>query len=217
MVHARHMSESIQVQGEEWVATTATGPHPEDMSDKSRLEFLYEELERLPPGVTGEIIGGELYVSPGPRIVHSRAATRLTMQLSPFDEGEGAAKPGGWVILFEPRLHLREDVLEPDLAGWRRERMPEMPDTVGTDLAPDWVCEVLSPSTETMDRKQKMAVYAREAVKHLWLVDPRRRTLEVYRLQDADWLKLGVHAGDAVVHAEPFEARPLKLASLWER
>ncbi|QSQ22631.1 Uma2 family endonuclease [Pyxidicoccus parkwayensis] len=188
------------------------------MSDKqSKLESVYEALERLPPHLTGEVIDGELYVSPGPRFIHSRAATRLVMHLEPFDEGEGKEGPGGWVILFEPRLHLSGDVLEPDLAGWRRESMPEGPDTVGVELAPDWLCEVLSPSTEALDRKRKMAVYAREGVKHLWLVDPRLQVLEVYRLEEGTWRMLGTHTGTALVRAEPFEALPLKLASLWER
>ncbi|MBZ4418012.1 Uma2 family endonuclease [Myxococcus sp. RHSTA-1-4] len=187
------------------------------MSDKPRTESIYEELERLPPEVTGEIIDGKLYVSPGPRFIHSRAATRLLKRIGPFDEEEGETGPGGWLILFEPRLHLNGNVLRPDLAGWRRERMPEMPDVVGAELAPDWLCEVLSPSTAALDRNQKMAVYAREGVRHLWLIDPRLQTLEVYRLHGGDWQRLGVHTGNAVVHAEPFEALPLKLASLWER
>ncbi len=212
------MSEDIQVRGEERLARVHGEPHPGDMSDEPpRPESVYEALERLPPNVVGEIIGGELYVSPGPRIVHSRAASRLLKRLGPFDEEEGEAGPGGWLILFEPRLHLSGDVLEPDLAGWRRERMPELPDDVGVELAPDWLCEILSPSTEALDRNRKMAVYAREGVKHLWLVDPRKQTLESYRLENGNWLLLGTHTGNGSVHAEPFQALPLKLASLWER
>jgi Uma2 family endonuclease len=217
MVQAGHMSEDIQVEGAERLARRYAEPHPEDMGNKPRPESVYEALERLPPHVVGEIIGGELYVSPGPRIVHSRAATRLAKRLGPFDEEEGEEGPGGWLILFEPRLHLSGDVLEPDLAGWLRERIPELPDAVGVELAPDWLCEVLSPSTEALDRTRKMAVYAREGVKHLWLVDPRLQTLEVYRLEGGSWLLVATHARDATVHAEPFEALPLKLASLWER
>lgn len=211
------MSEDIQVEGAERLATRYAGPHPEDMSDKPRPEGLYEELERLPPNVVGEIIGGELYVSPRPRTVHGRAAFRLGKSLGPFDEEPGQEGPGGWLLIPEPELHLGGDVLVPDLAGWRRERMPEMPDVVGVELAPDWLCEVLSPSTEKLDRARKMAVYAREGVKHLWLVDPRPQTLEVYRLEGTRWLLLATHAGDATVHAEPFEALPLRLASFWQR
>jgi len=103
----------------------------------------------------------------------------------PFDDEPGQEGPGGWVFMPEPELHLRGDVLIPDLTGWRRERMPELPDVVGVDLAPDWVCEVLSPSSEALDRNRKMTVYAREGVKHLWLVDPRPQTVEVYRLEES--------------------------------
>jgi Uma2 family endonuclease len=188
------------------------------MSDKPGPESIYEALERLPPNVVGEIIDGTLYVSPKAALPHARAGSRLGILLGPFDMGTQGL--GGWIILDEPELRLgtssKPDVLIPDLAGWRRERMPEMPTGPWAELAPDWVCEVLSPSTETLDRSRKMAVYAREGVRHLWLVDPRSQTLEVYRLQDGDWLKLGVYAKDAVVHAEPFEALPLELALLWE-
>ncbi|OJT27610.1 hypothetical protein BO221_01215 [Archangium sp. Cb G35] len=187
------------------------------MSDeRSRRDALYAELEKLPPNVVGEIVGGELYASPRPASPHTRAASRLGGELlGPFDRGRGG--PGGWVILHEPELHLGEDVLVPDLAGWRRERMPEMPHTVGVTLAPDWACEVLSPSTARLDRARKMAVYAREGVRHFWLVDPLLQTLEVYRLESGRWSLLGTHAGVVTVHAEPFEALALELGALWER
>jgi len=218
MAQAGHMSENVQVEGEVRVATTGTGPHPEDMSDKpSRPESAYEALERLPENVVGEIIAGELYVSPRPRMRHGRAAGRLFKRLGPFDEEPGQAGPGGWVLLPEPELHLGGEVLVPDIAGWRRERLPEIPDVVGCTVAPDWLCEVLSPSTEALDRNRKMAVYARERIGHVWLVDPRSRTLEVYRLEEGAWRKLGVHTGEVTVHAEPFEVLPVELGSLWER
>ncbi|KFA91986.1 Uma2 family endonuclease [Archangium violaceum] len=187
------------------------------MSDeRSRRDELYAELEKLPPNVVGEIVGGELYASPRPASPHARAASRLGGELmGPFDRGRGG--PGGWVILDEPELHLGEDVLVPDLAGWRRERMPEMPHTVGFTLAPDWACEVLSPSTARLDRARKMVVYAREGVRHFWLVDPLLQTLEVYRLENGRWSLLGTHAGGVTVHAEPFEALALELGALWGR
>jgi Uma2 family endonuclease len=211
------MSEDIQVQEGERVAATGTGPHPGDMSDTPRPEDVYEALEQLPEHVVGEIIDGELYVSPRPATPHGRAAFRLGGFLTPFDvDTEGL---GGWIILVEPELRVgpRPDVLVPDLGGWRRERMPIMPVVPAVTLAPDWVCEVISPSTEAFDRQRKMAVYAREGVKHLWFVDPRPQTLELYRLVGGAWQQAGVHTGDAVVHAEPFEALPLKLGLLWER
>jgi Uma2 family endonuclease len=104
----------------------------------------------------------------------------------------------------------------PDIAGWHRERMPKLPRGVGVTLAPDWVCEVLSPSTAKLDREKKMKVYAREGVRHLWLVDPLRQELEVYGLEGSRWERRGTHTGEAQVRAEPFEALELKLAILWE-
>ena len=212
------MSEDIQVQGEEWLARVHAEPHPGDMGDKPRPpEDVYAELEQLPPNVVGEIIAGKLYVSPRPRVVHGRAAGQLFRELAPFDLKPGQEGPGGWVFLPEPELHLGGDVLVPDVAGWRRERMPELPDVVGVELAPDWLCEVLSPSTEALDRARKMAVYAREGVKHLWLADPRIQSLEVYRLENGRWLLLGTHTGSDKVQAEPFEVLPIDLSSLWQR
>lgn len=202
----------------EVVATAEPGLHPEGMSDKPpRRGASYEDLEGVPPHCVGELVGGELYVSPRPSPLHSRAAGRLFQSLGPFDQTPGAQGPGGWLLLFEPELHLGGDALVPDLAGWRRERLPELPDTAALTLAPDWVCEVLSPSTEGLDRTRKMGSYAREGVKHLWLVDPRPRLLEVYRQEQGQWSRLGAYLGDTRVRAEPFEALELKLSLLWER
>jgi Uma2 family endonuclease len=191
--------------------------HLELMKDEpSRREVLYAELEKLPSNVVGEIVGGELYVSPRPASPHARAASLLGSELTgPFDRGRGG--PGGWVLLDEPELHLGQDVLVPDIAGWRRERMPEMPQVAAFSLAPDWVCEVLSPSTAALDRARKMTVYAREGVGHLWLVDPVLQTLEVYRREHGGWFVLGTHVGEARVRAEPFEALELELGALWAR
>jgi Uma2 family endonuclease len=174
----------------------------------------YADLEALPPNVVGELIGGELYVSPRPASLHAVASSRLGIKIGgPFDVGEGG--PGGWLILDEPELHLGEDVLVPDLAGWRRERMPVIPRAAAFELAPDWVCEVLSPSTAALDRNVKLQVYAREGVSHLWLVDPEKRTLEVLRLEEGRYSLLGLHEGKARVRVEPFEALEWELAVLW--
>jgi Uma2 family endonuclease len=203
----------------EWgrVAVAEGNPHAEGMTDaRSRRDALYAELEKLPPNSVGEIVGGKLHVSPRPANPHARVSSRLGIMLGgPFDLGQGG--PGGWIILDEPELHLAEDVLVPDVAGWRRERMPELPQGVGFTLAPDWVCEVLSPSTVALDRTRKMAVYAREGVRHLWLLDPVPQTLEVYRLVEGSWRVRGTHAGAARVRVEPFEALELELGRLWER
>jgi Uma2 family endonuclease len=133
----------------------------------------------------------------------------------PFDRGKGG--PGGWVILDEPELHLRGGhVLVPDLAGWRRERMPRVPlEAAAFELAPDWVCEVLSPSTEAGDRADKMPIYAAERVAHAWLVDPVVRTLEVHRLDGETYRVVGVRRDAARARAEPFDAIELELGALW--
>lgn len=198
------------------LAVVEAESHSRGMGDEpTRRDELYAELEALPPNVVGEIVGGVLYASPRPASPHARAAFRLGSDVGgPFDRGRGG--PGGWVILFEPELHLGQDVLVPDLAGWRRARMPRMPRTAAFTLAPDWVCEVISPSTASLDRTRKMAAYAREGVGCLWLVDPLRRSLEVYRLEHDHWTPPRSHGDEARVRAEPFEALELDLSALWE-
>jgi Uma2 family endonuclease len=125
------------------------------------------------------------------------------------------AAPGGWIILDGPELHLAQDILVPDLAGWRRERMPEMPRVAAFELAPDWICEVLSPSTAAMDRADKLPIYGQHQVTHAWLLDPLAQTLEILRLTQDGWLLIGTHGGAAKVRAEPFEMLELELSVLW--
>jgi len=184
------------------------------MATPAKKRATYEDLLALPEHVVGEIIGGELVVSPRPAPRHARASTILTGELSgPFDRGRGG--PGGWIILDEPELHLGEDVVVPDLAGWKRERMPELPEEAFFRMAPDWVCEVLSPGTARLDRREKLPVYAREKVAHAWLVDPIAKTLEVYGLEGKAWMLLGADGNDDLVRAEPFDAIALELGALW--
>ena len=174
----------------------------------------YEDLEALPDIVVAEILDGELYSSPRPAPRHARAGSAIGVRIGgPFDQHIDG--PGGWWILDEPELHLGRDVLVPDVAGWRRSRMPRLPETAYFPLAPDWICEVLSPSTATIDRAKKLRIYAREQVAHAWLIDPIVRTLEVLRLDHGRWTMLGTHAGSEVVRAEPFTEIDLDLASLW--
>ena len=174
----------------------------------------YEDLAALPDIVVAEILDGELYSSPRPAPRHTVAGSRIGSELvGPFDRG--VSGPGGWWILLEPELHLRRDVVVPDWAGWRRTRMPRVPETAYFPLAPDWICEVLSPSTATIDRAKKLRIYAREQVAHAWLVDPIARTLEVLRLENGRWTLLATHVGAEVVRAEPFTEIELELASLW--
>jgi Uma2 family endonuclease len=173
-------------------------------------------FESAPPGCVVEIIDGELHTMPRPRATHSRAASRLGRYIGQFDDDEG---PSGWILLDEPELHLgpMPDKVVPDLAGWRRERMPELPDVAAFTLAPDWVCEVLSESTEAIDRGKKLRIYRREGVGHVWLVNPTLRTLEVYRLTQGQWMLVDTHEGEDAVRAEPFESIELPLARLWAR
>lgn len=163
----------------------------------------------------GEIVDGELHVSPRPASPHARASSTLGSELGgPFDRGR--AGPGGWIILDEPELHLVEQIMVPDLAAWRRERMPVMPETAAFTLAPDWLCEVLSPSTEAFDRAKKLPHYARAHVRHIWLVRPETRTLEVLRLDGQTYRLIRTFTEDKV-HAEPFDAVELELSALWSR
>lgn len=176
----------------------------------------YEDLLALPDHVVGEIIHGTLDVQPRPASQHARASSRLGGTLDgPFDRGIGG--PGGWILLDEPELHLGPHVLGPDLAGWRRERMPELPITAAFTIAPNWVAEVLSPATAAKDRVDKMGIYAESGVEHVWLVDPIARTLEVFRREPAGYLVVACHRDDAVVRAEPFDAIELRLEWLWAR
>jgi Uma2 family endonuclease len=174
----------------------------------------YDDVVAAPEHVVAELVRGVLHTHPRPRLRHAAAASVLGEELGPpFRRGRGG--PGGWIILDEPELHLGGDVLVPDLAGWRRERMPELPDEPYATLAPDWLCEVLSPSTEAFDRSTKLPAYAREGVAHVWLVDPDVKTLEVFRLDGEHYVLVATHAGDTAVRAEPFDALELALGLLW--
>ena len=170
-----------------------------------------------PAHMTAEILDGELHVQSRPRLRHARAGTRLVGALRGFDDDDGT--PGGWVILIEPELELgpRPDIVDPDLAGWHRARLPRLPDDAAIALPPDWVCEILSSSTEAIDRGKKMRIYRREGVGHIWLLSPEHRTLEVYRLENGRYSLLDTHEGDGAVQAEPYEAIALSLARLWAR
>jgi Uma2 family endonuclease len=179
-----------------------------------KKDATYADLCAVPENFVAEMLGGDLYASPRPASPHGRAAHKLAAQLDgPFEEGNNG--PGGWWFHPEPELHLGADVLVPDIAGWRRERMATVPSVAFFTLAPDWICEILSPSTETIDRRKKLPIYAREGVSHVWLVDPLQQTLEVLRLESQRWSLVAGHEGDAIVRAEPFDAIELALRSLW--
>jgi Uma2 family endonuclease len=174
----------------------------------------YDDLVKLPDNLVAEIVDGELHASPRPAPRHSVAGTAVGGALwAPFNRG--LSGPGGWWILGEPELHLGRDVLVPDVAGWRKSRMPAVPTVAYFPLAPDWLCEVLSPSTARLDRVNKLRIYAREGVSHVWLIDPVLRTLEVLALETGRWVLFATHAGDEMVRAEPFTEIEIELASFW--
>ncbi len=189
-------------------STEPSSAEPDEMKRAT-----YEDVLNAPENKVAEILDGDLFLSPRPGPRHAVAGSRLGRILGPFDDDPGG--PGGWWILDEPELHFGEHVVVPDLAGWRREHMPAIPDVAFFTLAPDWVCEVLSPSTERIDRARKLRIYAEVGVAHAWLVKPSHRTLEVLRLSDGLWSIRGVWEDTAVVRAEPFEAIELDLGRLW--
>ncbi len=179
----------------------------------------YQDVLDAPPHVVAEVIAGRLHTHPRPAPKHAFAYTALGAKLvPPYQFGEGG--PGGWLIVDEPELHLpagatNPDIVVPDIAGWRRERMPTLPETAYFETTPDWACEILSPSTARLDRGEKRDVYAREGVTHLWLVDPTVRQLEAFELREGRWVLLTTLSGSAEVAVAPFAAVPFSLGSLW--
>jgi Uma2 family endonuclease len=183
------------------------------MAKTSPRPATYDDLLKAPDHLIAEIVEGELHTSPRPSGRHERAMGGVYSHLRPhFDEG---GTPGGWWIAAEPELHLGGDIFVPDVAGWRRDRVPDYSDGPFWEVRPDWVCEVLSPSTARFDRVVKLPKYAQHGIPWAWLVDPALQTLEIYRLAGGQWTIVATHAGDAIVHAEPFDAMALPLASLW--
>ena len=177
----------------------------------------YEDLLQVPEHLVAEIIDGELVTSPRLAARHAAVSSALGVDLGGAFGRNNRGGPGGWVILDAPELHVVGQVLVPDLAGWRRERMPEVPDVAFFELAPDWVCEVLSPLTAARDRTRKTHHYAQARVSHLWFLDPALQTLEVLRLDGGGWRPAMTAAGDTTVGAEPFDALELDLRGLWAR
>jgi Uma2 family endonuclease len=186
------------------------------MADAVRVksQASYQDLLEVPDHLVAEILDGDLFATPRPALRHARSSSALGVEIGgPYDQGRGG--PGGWWILDEPEIHFGNDVLVPDLAGWRRSRLPEIPDEPFLTLAPDWVCEVLSPATERIDRSRKLRIYAREGVPHAWLLNPTLRTLEVLRLEGSRWVVAATHDGDQIVRIEPFADVAIELTRLW--
>ena len=175
----------------------------------------YQDILDAPEHQVAEIIDGTLYTHPRPAPAHAVASSVLGGELGPpFHRGRGG--PGGWWIIFEPELHLGDEILVPDLAGWRRERMPKLPDTAYFGLAPDWVCEVISVSTRKIDLHGKRPIYARESVGHLWLIDPADQTLDALELHEGQWVLIGSAKDEESVSIRPFDAISFSLGDLWD-
>jgi Putative restriction endonuclease len=170
----------------------------------------YQDILDAPPHMVAEIAGGRLHLHTRPAMRQGGTAFHMAGQLSPLSDSTG-----GWHLAYAPELHLGPDVLVPDLAGWRRERMPVFPDTAATDLAPDWVCEILSPGTRRFDLTEKRELYRRNAVAHLWLVDPDARTLEAFTLLAGAWTLTAAFQDGDDIRAVPFEALAFPLGALW--
>jgi Uma2 family endonuclease len=175
----------------------------------------YADIEALPPHVVGEILFGVLHTHPRPAPRHGVASFALGEEIGgPFQKRRGGG-PGGWIFMDEPELHLGPHTVVPDLAGWRRERLPKLPDTAYIETPPDWLCEVLSPSTQQADRTDKLAIYAAFGVRHCWYVDPIARTMEVFALQGDKWLLAATFKDADPVTAPPFEVHTFPLDVLW--
>jgi len=184
------------------------------MAARMKTGATYEDLLRLPDNMIGELIDGELYASPRPGGPHARFTSALGMLIgSRYDIGING--PGGWWILDEPELHLGSDNVVPDLAGWRRERMPTIPKGHIFTIAPDWICETLSTSNAVYDRRKKLPVYARHGVPYVWIADPIHRGVEVLQLIDGRWILLGIYDESDAFAAEPFPLAEIDLPLIW--
>jgi Uma2 family endonuclease len=183
---------------------------------QAREPSLYSQLVDLPERLIGEIVNGELHTQPRPSGRHGLAESGLATYIAgPFNFGRGG--PGGWWIIVEPEVHFVRDVevVVPDLAGWRRVRMPQIPEDQRFEVTPDWVCEILSPATAKRDRMIKLPLYARYSVAHAWLVDPLARTLEAFELRAGVWSLIATLQDDVPARVPPFDAVEFPLRDLW--
>lgn len=180
-----------------------------------RKKATYEDVLAAPEHMVAEVVNGELFLSPRPAPRHLLSSSALGSLLTPpFQFGRGG--PGGWIILDEPELHLGDDIMVPDVAGWRIERMPRLPSEAYFGVVPDWICEVLSPSTKRFDRMRKFPLYGKYGVAHAWFVNPDERSLETYSLFRERWQLGDLAADNERPRVAPFEAIELELGLLWE-
>ncbi len=185
------------------------------MSELAKEKATYEDLYKIPDNQTGEIIDGQLIVTPRPSRKHVICATALGAAVTaPYQFGQGNG-PGGWIFAIEPEIGLGEQIMVPDLAGWRRGRFPIEEDHNWISAVPDWVCEILSPGTFRTDKVKKMPIYAHHGVGHIWLVDPVAMTMDAFRLESGKWVLLGSFAENDKVRVEPFQQIQINLEVLW--
>jgi Uma2 family endonuclease len=181
---------------------------------ETRPNATYQDVIDAPEHKVAEIIDGTLYLSPRPPIRTSVAKQELLLQLwRPYDRGEDG--PGGWWLLREPEFYMGNDVLVPDLVGYRRARLPVLPDASGTDIPPDWVCEALTPVTRALDLTSKRRAYARAGIPHLWQIDDEARLLEAFALEAGQWRLVAALRDDHEVRLAPFGAISFPLSVLW--
>ena len=184
------------------------------MNLPARKFATYDDLYSLPENMTGEIIDGELIASPRPSRRHSDTSSILGGELiPPYRLGRGG--PGGWIILDEPEIAFGDNIIVPDLAGWKKERFPIDEDHNWISVAPDWVCEIISPSSASIDRVRKMGIYLMHRVPYYWIIDPLSKTLEVFENENAKWVVIGSFEGNDKVRVPPFDAIEIDLSSLW--
>ncbi len=185
------------------------------MSNPAKKPATNDDLYNIPENMIGEIINGELIVTPRPSRRHTLAASRLGSELiPPYDFGRGGG-PGGWIIIIEPEIRLGDDTMVPDLAGWKRERFPIEEDHNWISVAPDWVCEILSPNTLRTDKIIKMPIYAHHGVGHIWLIDPVATTMDAFRLESDRWSLLASFSENDKVRVEPFQEIEINLGDMW--
>lgn len=187
------------------------------MASPQRKLATYADLLALPEDVRGEVLAGELTLSPAPLPRHSKAQGSARRFLGgPFDDDDGRGGPGGWWIFVEVDVALGpHDIVRPDLVGWRRERLPQPGTMRPIQVAPDWVCEVLSPSTAARDRVAKRRLYAQAGIPYYWLIDPELRLLEALALREGVWVELGVFDETASARIAPFDAVELEIGRLF--
>ncbi|MBX3570101.1 MAG: Uma2 family endonuclease [Rhizobiaceae bacterium] len=184
------------------------------MAESSKRRATYADIEAAPAHLVAEIIDGVLRTHPRPSPRHGAAALALGSKLGGAFQDDRSGQ-GGWVFFSEPEIKFDENILVPDVAGWRRERLSAYPERNYFELRPDWICEILSGSTEKRDRTVKMRIYAESRIPHMWIVDPRQQILEAFELREGLWTKLGAWNSDDTVSAPPFDAISFSLADLW--